>query len=165
MISPTELLLQAPGIQNRRTALGRLQAALDRNPHVAGVLGPADQPTKTQVGGAFAPRGGAARYAVIFDSDPTEAPAIQHLTRLQHDLPALLRRVGLSGASAGWGGETALGVETVHATGASLWRVLVAALGINFVLLLLFRFGRPGMRRGGPWGHGPRRGTMSHHNL
>jgi hypothetical protein len=39
--------------------------------------------------------------------------------------------------------------------------VLLLAL----VLLLLFRFGRPGMRRGGPWSHGPRRGTMSHHNL
>jgi hypothetical protein len=36
---------------------------------------------------------------------------------------------------------------------------------LALVLLLLFRFGRPGMRRGRPWQHGPRRGGMSHHNL
>jgi RND superfamily putative drug exporter len=138
VISPTELLLRGPGIQNRRSALDRLEAALEHEPHVAGVVGPGDQPTKSRLGGAFAPKGGAARYAVIFDSDPTEAPAIQHLTRLQHNLPGLLRRVGLGGASVGWGGETALGVETVHATSTSLWRVLAVALGVNFVLLLIF---------------------------
>jgi RND superfamily putative drug exporter len=101
-------------------------------------VGPADQPLKSRLGGAFAPRGGAARYAVIFDRDPTESPAIRHLTRLQHDLPRLLRRVGLGGARVGWGGETALGVETVHATQTSLWRVMAAALAVNFLLLLLF---------------------------
>jgi RND superfamily putative drug exporter len=74
----------------------------------------------------------------MFDSDPTEAPAIAHLTRLQHDLPGLLQRVGLGEANAGWGGETALGLETVHATDTSLWRVLAAAFAVNFVLLLIF---------------------------
>jgi RND superfamily putative drug exporter len=138
VISPTELLLQAPGIQRRRAALDRLEAALERQPHVAGVVGPADQPTKNRIGGAFAPRGGAARYAVIFDSDPTEAPAIGHLERLQRNLPALLRAQGLGGATVGWGGETALGVETVRSTDTSLWRVLAAAFAVNFVLLLLF---------------------------
>src|SRR5581483_11489958 len=107
--APTELLLRAPGIQHRRAALDRLEAALERQPHVAGVVGPADQPTGQRFGGAFAPRGGAARYAVIFDSDPTEAPAIQHLERLQRTLPALLRQNGLGGATIGGGGETALG--------------------------------------------------------
>jgi RND superfamily putative drug exporter len=138
VVSPTELLLRAPGIDHRRAALDRLEAALEREPHVAGVVGPADQPTQSRVGGAFAPRGGAARYAVMFDSDPTEAPAIAHLTRLQHDLPGLLQRVGLGEANAGWGGETALGLETVHATDTSLWRVLAAAFAVNFVLLLIF---------------------------
>ena len=33
------------------------------------------------------------------------------------------------------------------------------------VLLLLFRFGRPGLRGGRPWHDGPRRGTMSRYHL
>jgi RND superfamily putative drug exporter len=138
VIAPTELVLEDPGIQNERPALVRLQAALEQQPHVAGVVGAADQPTDRTFGGAFAPRGGAARFVVIFDSDPTEAPAIAHLEQLQRTLPSLLQRVGLGGATVGWGGETALGVETVQATDTSLWRVILVAFAVNFVFLVLF---------------------------
>jgi RND superfamily putative drug exporter len=138
VIAPTELLLQEPGIEHRRAALDRLEAALKRQPHIAGVVGAGDQPVGRRFGGAFAPRGGAARYAIMFDSDPTESPAIRHLERLQRALPSLLRRYGLGEASIGWGGETALGVETVHATDTSLWRVIAVAFAVNFVFLLLF---------------------------
>jgi RND superfamily putative drug exporter len=138
VVAPTELLLRGPQIQNDRAALGRLERALARQPHVAGVVGPADQPTDRRFGGAFAPKGGAVRYGIIFDSDPTESPAIRNLERLQRTLPTLLRQYGLGGATVGWGGETALGVETVQATDTSLWRVLAVALAVNFVFLLLF---------------------------
>jgi RND superfamily putative drug exporter len=138
VVAPTELLLQEPGIENQRPALDRLEAVLERQPHVAGVVGAGDQPTGKRFGGAFAPRGGAARYALIFDSDPTESPAIKHLEHLQHTLPTLLRGVGLGGATVGWGGETALAVETVQATDTSLWRVILVAFAVNFVFLLLF---------------------------
>ena len=138
VVSPTELLLRGPGIDRQRSALDRLETALGRQPHVAGVIGARDQPTGRRFGGAFAPRGGAVRYAIIFDSDPTEAPAIRHLDRLQHVLPSLLQRYGLAGARVGWGGETALGVETVDATNTSLWRVIGVAFAVNFVFLLLF---------------------------
>jgi RND superfamily putative drug exporter len=138
VVAPTELLLRGTGIEHRRKALGRLETALEQQPHVAGVLGARDQPTQRRFGGAFAPRGGAARYAIIFDSDPTEAPAIRHLERLQRVLPSLLQRYGLGGVQAGWGGETALGVETVDATNTSLWRVIGVAFAVNFVFLLLF---------------------------
>lgn len=138
VIAPTELLLREPGIQHHLHGLEKLQLALEREPHVVGVLGPGQQPSARRFGAAFAPHGGAARYAVIFDSDATEAPAIAHLERLQRDLPALLRRFGLSKASVGWGGETALGIETVHATDTSLWRVMAAAFAVNFVFLLVF---------------------------
>jgi len=138
VVAPTELLLEAPGIQSQRPALARLEAELERQPHVAGVVGPRDQPTGRRFGGALAPRGGAARYAIIFDSDPTEAPAIGNLERLQRTLPDLLGRVGLGGATVGWGGETALAVETVQATNTSLWRVIAVAFAVNFVFLVLF---------------------------
>jgi RND superfamily putative drug exporter len=138
VVAPTELVLQEPGIENRRPGLDRLQAELERQPHVAGVVGAGDQPTDKRFGVAFAPRGGAARYAIMFDSDPTESPAIRNLERLQHTLPSLLRRVGLGGATVGWGGETALGVETVQATDTSLWRVIAVAFAVNLLFLLLF---------------------------
>jgi putative drug exporter of the RND superfamily len=138
IVAPTELLLQGSGIQSQGPALGRLQAALERQPHVAGVVGPRDQPTGERFGGAFATREGAARYAIILDSDPTEAPAIANLERLQGRLPDLLRRVGLGGATVGWGGETALAVETVQATDTSLWRVIAVAFAVNFIFLVLF---------------------------
>ncbi|MDX6481268.1 MAG: putative drug exporter of the superfamily [Gaiellaceae bacterium] len=138
VIAPTELLLRAPGIELRRNELARLQTALAGEPHVAGVVGPADQPSSTHLGLAIAPHGGAARYGLIFDSDPTEAGAIAHLRRVERDLPALLERAGLGGVNAGWGGETALGIETVDATDTSLWRVIAAAFAVNFLLLLLF---------------------------
>jgi RND superfamily putative drug exporter len=138
VVSPTELLLRGRGIQNDGPQLDRLEAELGREPHVAGVLGPGDQPTKSRLGLAFAPHGGAARYALILDSDPTEAPAIQHLQQVERDLPRLLRSAGLTGVTAGWGGETALGIETVQATDTSLWRVIAVAFAVNFLLLLLF---------------------------
>jgi RND superfamily putative drug exporter len=138
VIAPTELLIREPNLEGHRGGLNQLELALGREPHVAGVLGPANQPTDKQFGVAFAPRSDAARYALIFDSDPTEAPAIAHLERIQRDLPALLRRYGLSNASVGWGGETALGIETVHAIDTSLWRVIAAAFAVNFLFLLIF---------------------------
>jgi RND superfamily putative drug exporter len=138
VVAPTELLLRSPGIANDRAALGRLETALQRQPHVAGVVGAGDQPSGRKFGGALAKNGDAARFGIIFDSDPTESPAINHLERLQGALPGLLRRSGLGRASVGWGGETALAVETVQATDTSLWRVIAVAFAVNFVFLLLF---------------------------
>jgi RND superfamily putative drug exporter len=138
VIAPTELLLQGQGLARKRPGLRRLQGELAREPGVAGVLGPADQPTSREFGFAFAPKGNAARYALVFDSDPTEATAIDDLERVQHDFPVLLQRAGVSGVQAGWGGETALGIETVRATNTSLWRVIGAALAVNLIFLVIF---------------------------
>ncbi|HET7572671.1 MAG TPA: MMPL family transporter [Gaiellaceae bacterium] len=138
VIAPTEVLVRAPGIERRRAALARLQSQLAQEPGVAGVIGPAQQPTGNRYGLALAPRGDAARYALVFTSDPTEARAIRDLERIQDDWPRLAAKAGLPDASVGFGGETALAVETVHATDTSLWRVLLGALGVNLVFLLLF---------------------------
>ena len=69
---------------------------------------PAGRP---RFGGSFATRKGAARFAIIFDSDPAESPAISHLERLQGRCRTSSRRIGLGGARVGWGGETALGAR------------------------------------------------------
>ena len=139
VIAPTELLLRGSRDPERaaraRPAPGGARAAAARRGRRrrSATSRPAGR-----FGGAFAPRGGAARFVIIFDSDPTEAPAIAHLEQLQRTLPSLLQRVGLGGATVGWGGETALGVETVQATDTSLWRVILVAFAVNFVFLVLF---------------------------
>jgi uncharacterized membrane protein YdfJ with MMPL/SSD domain len=79
---------------------------VDREPGVATVIGPREQP-------AGAPQvmvtrdGSAARLAVVFDSDPTSATAIDRLDALRDRLPALLRESGLGAPQVLIGGETA----------------------------------------------------------
>lgn len=136
IVAPTELLLQSRGIGDRRRALGRLQRLLAVQPHVAGVIGPATLPLDRRFGVVTSTRGNAARYAIVFDRSPTDAPAIGALAELQEKLPPLLREAGLQGVDAGFGGETALALETVDATNSSYWRVMLAALGVNLVFLL-----------------------------
>jgi RND superfamily putative drug exporter len=53
-------------------------------------------------------------------------------------MPQLLANAGLGGASVGYAGETALGVETVDAVNASLWRIALGAVLVNLVFLAIF---------------------------
>jgi RND superfamily putative drug exporter len=50
----------------------------------------------------------------------------------------LLQRAGLSNASTGFAGESALGVETVGAIDRSLWRIALGAAFVNLVFLAIF---------------------------
>jgi RND superfamily putative drug exporter len=43
ILSPTELLVQAPGVASKQAELSELQRSLAGEPGVAGVLGPADE--------------------------------------------------------------------------------------------------------------------------
>jgi RND superfamily putative drug exporter len=105
------------------------------------VLGPANRPAGVKlrrVGLALAPKGDAARYLLVLDSPATEAPALDTLRRVEHDTPRLLAQVGLGGAQFGYAGESALGVETVDAVDASLWRIALGAGLVNLVFLAVF---------------------------
>ena len=81
--------------------IGWLVAAL------ATVIGPREQPE-----GAppvlVSKDGGSARLAVVFDSDPTGAEAIDRLDALRARLPALLRESGLGAPQVLGGGEAAV---------------------------------------------------------
>jgi len=72
VIAPTEIDLAAAGIGERRDALARFEGLVAREPGVAEAIGPREQPQ-----GAppvlISGDGGAARLAVLFDSDPTGA--------------------------------------------------------------------------------------------
>jgi len=146
ILSPTEVLVQGPGVAGRPAALARLQQALTRQPGVAGVLGPATLPAVQR---GLAQRGvhlmvtrsgDAARYGVIERTDPLGPDAIERVAALRRDLPALARAAGLTGVRVEVGGETALVGEAIDAAVSDLTRVaVVIALVILVLLALLLR--------------------------
>ena len=102
------------------------------------MIGPREQPAPPAPRILVSEDGGAARLAVIFDSDPLAATAIERLERLRERLPGLLRESGLGDARVSVAGETAVAGETVDAVLADLKRIGVVALAVNLLLLMLF---------------------------
>jgi RND superfamily putative drug exporter len=123
----------------RRTAeLAKLQEALRREPGVAAVVGPADD-IVPQVGQLFASRdGSAARYLVILKNEPLGARAVQSVSRIQNDLPGLVRSAGLDGVQTSLGGDTAIAKSIVDQTVHDLGRIAIAALAANLLFLVLY---------------------------
>jgi putative drug exporter of the RND superfamily len=138
IVSPTEIDLIAPGIAQRRAQLARLQGLVRRADGVATVVGPTNQPPPPAPQIALARSGNAARLAVVFDSDPLGAPAIHDLRTLRDRMPGMLRAAGLPGTQVAYGGETALGDDTVSSVLDDLARVAVVVLLVNVLLLALF---------------------------
>lgn len=139
VLAPTEVVLERPGIADRRQQLARLRGLVAREPGVAVAAGPG-QPIAEEIDRALLSEdGAAARLVLILDHEPTGSEAIHALERLEARLPALARRAGLGpGLRIAYGGETALAVETVDSLVADLRRIVVAALLVTFLLLALF---------------------------
>jgi RND superfamily putative drug exporter len=138
IVSPTEVDILAPGVAGRGAQLARLQALVARQPGVAAVAGPREQPPPPAPQVMVSRDGGAARLAVVLDSDPLGAPAIDRLRDLRDQMPGLLRSAGLSGARVVYGGQTALADDTVSRVLDDLARVAVVAVLVNVLLLALF---------------------------
>jgi RND superfamily putative drug exporter len=138
ILSPTELVVRAPGLTGRRAALDRLQHDLARRPGVAGVLGPEDQVIPMEHDLFLTGDGTAARYLLILADDPLDARGIATLSRLQADLPRMLAAAGLPGAQTGFAGDTAVARYIVDQTAHDLGRIAVVALGVNLLILVLF---------------------------
>jgi RND superfamily putative drug exporter len=138
IVSPTEVDVLAPGIAARRAQLSRLQDLVGREDGVAAVVGPREQPPAPAPQVTVSRNGGGARLAIVLDSDPLGAPAIDHLRALRDDMPGLLRSAGLSGARVAYGGQTALADDTVTRVLDDLARVAVVAVLVNVLLLALF---------------------------
>lgn len=135
VLGPTMLVLEGPGIAERLAALATLQANLERHPGVVGVLGPADQPLPLRAGVMLAPSGNAARYVLALHGDPDGAAAIDTLSKLEAELPAMLERSGLGGAQTGIGGDTTIASELSDDTTTAFERVAPAALVVLLILL------------------------------
>ena len=162
ILSPTEILLKAPGITEQQEALTRLQELVEQRPRIAGVLGPreaasleqevtevesagdaattaqAEAATEPALEATLAPDGNAARMIVVLEDDPFESAAIEDVNTLRDDMPGLLREAGLDGVAVGFAGQTALAAETVQEAQDNVVRLAIAALVVNFLFLVVF---------------------------
>ncbi|MGY1634629.1 MMPL family transporter [Geodermatophilus sp. SYSU D01186] len=138
VVAPTEVLVEGADVTAQRDALESLQAAIDAQPGVAQVLGPAQNPLPDEYGVFLAEDGDAARFVVILDSDPLAAPAIADLRQLQDRLDDLLLQAGVDDAAVAVTGQTAIAAELVDLTRENLWLTLLAALAVELVILVLY---------------------------
>jgi RND superfamily putative drug exporter len=139
ILAPTDVIVLGPGVAARTGALRRLQRGLERQPGVAGVVGPADLPLAARSANLLlAKSGDAARFAVIERGDPLGPVAVERIRGLERRLPALARSSRLTGVRFEVGGETALTAETIDATSADMRRIAVAVLLVTLVLLAIF---------------------------
>ncbi len=141
VLAPTELLVERKGITADRAALVALQRRIAKQPGVAVVVGPQQQPVDVHVNGMglfLAPSGDAARYLIVFAHKPLAASGLQDLQRLQGAMPALLTAAGLTDATVEYLGAGALGVEFVKTARSDLIRVGIAVGVVNLVLLVVF---------------------------
>ncbi len=138
ILSPTVLLLRGDDVTSQRQQLMALDDLVSDVPGVAGVLGPGDLPEQIEGQAVLAPDGDAARFLVIFEDEPLGGLGVETYQLLQDRLPDLVDRAGLTGASWGLGGDTGLASALVTATQADIGRIALAALAVNFLILVVF---------------------------
>lgn len=138
ILSPTELLVQAPGVAARKAAVSQLQKSLAAQPGVAAVLGPGDDIIPEARNLFHSPDGAAVRYLLVLADPPLGARAVQTVSELEDQLPGLLGGAGLAGAQASFGGDTAVAKVVVDQTVQDLGRIALAALAANLLFLMLF---------------------------
>ncbi len=138
ILSPVVMLVEGPGITERREELVRLEALVERQPGVASIVGPREQPSPRSLGAVLSRSGNAARYVVFADTDPLDSAAINDLQHLRAEMPRLLAQAGIPGATASFAGDTALAEAVVGQTEGDLVVVILVACGFGFVLLVIF---------------------------
>lgn len=137
IVSPTEVVIEQPGVGSHRAELARLEDAIRRRHGVAGVVGPREQLPGMPQGLFVAKDGNSARVVVILADDPYGAAAIATVGDLRDAMPQLLHDAGIDGATASIAGDTAAGAETIDALKASVVPVALLIAGVEFVLMAL----------------------------
>jgi RND superfamily putative drug exporter len=138
ILAPTVLLVEQESGPPDLEALGRVERSLEEEPGVAGVVGPGDAVATEIPSLVVSETAPAGRFMIVLSDEPHGGPAIDTLERLREDVPRLLEENGLGTATAGFTGETALAAETVRTLTGDLARIALAALAVNFLLLVLF---------------------------
>jgi putative drug exporter of the RND superfamily len=138
VMGPTMLVLEEPGIGERRTQLDSLQVALRHEDGIAGVVGPSFEDVSDNLSGVLvAEDGNAARYVLVLGGDPDGAEGTRILSDVEGDLPSLLEQNQLSSATVGITGDTTIAAELNSDTWSAFLRVTPAALLVLFILLWL----------------------------
>jgi RND superfamily putative drug exporter len=135
VLGPTMVVLEEEGIAAKEGELGRFESSLSEQDGVAGVLGPGAQRLPGGSGVLLAPSGNAARMVLVLDGDPDGARSSAALSNLEEDLPALLERSDLGGATVGVTGDTTIATELTEDTWSAFARVAPAALAVLLLLL------------------------------
>jgi len=139
IIAPTLILLEGPDLRARRPQIAVLQRLIAKQPGVAGVVGPLQQPRLQQTPPVFVNKqGDAARLAVIFKQEPLGSNAIRIYRHLHVTLASLLGQAHLTGVRADFAGDTVIAAETIDAVRSDLFRIAAAVLLANFLLLAIF---------------------------
>ncbi|GAA1433521.1 hypothetical protein GCM10009616_25710 [Microlunatus lacustris] len=138
MSAPTELMLEADGLADRRADLLRMQQLLASQPGVAKVLGPADLPQDDGRGAVISSDRDAARYIIIFDTDPLAAQAVEDARGLQDRLSSLTSQAGLGDTRTSMAGQTLIASEVAALTRTSLEITVGVAVLIELVILMLY---------------------------
>ena len=138
VVAPTEVLVEGGDVATQRTALARLGGLIEAEPGVAQVLGPGLVPLREEYGLVMATDGDAARYVTVLDADPLGADGIEVVRRLQDRLSELGERAGLEDARISLTGQTAVAGELAEITRENLWITLLAALGVEFLILAAY---------------------------
>jgi putative drug exporter of the RND superfamily len=136
--APSEILVEKPKVVAERPELARLQTALAEQPGVARVIGPTDLPAKQPRGFLVSQSGNAARYLLIFESDPLGAEAIGYVRHLESNLPDLVAQSGLSDAKVSVAGQTVFASTVAQLTRRSIEITVLTALLIELVILVLY---------------------------
>ncbi len=150
IISPTEIVLDGPGIAANAAGLAKAEELLRRTPGVTGVVGPAEEAAATDAaraapelaGGAPHPftadSGSTVRMLLVLGDDPFSSGAIATVERLRKGLGGLTRQAGLDVTRTELAGQTALAAETVQQAESDIVRLALAALAVNLIFLMLF---------------------------
>ena len=136
--APTEVMVEAPGIIQRRDQLADLQRRIATQRGVTKVIGPADTPLDHAEGMVLSTDGDAARYLVIFGTDPLASTAVADAESLQEQLPALLGESGFGDARVSVTGQTLIAAQVADLTRESLEITLVAAMLVELIILALY---------------------------
>ena len=136
--APTEVIVEGPDIAERRDQLVTLQRSIAAQPGVAEVLGPAQSPLSDTYGVVFSEDGDAARFVVIFDSDPLAAEAITDLRLLTSRLGTLAAEAGLPDAGLSVTGQTAIAGELALLTRDNLATILWVVLLVELLILVVY---------------------------
>lgn len=135
--APTEIFLEQDGVTGLRASLTRLEDLIARQPGVVRVLGPADSPVDDD-GVVLAESGNAARFVVVYNSDPLAAEAISNVRHLLSELPTLALQSGFPDAQISVTGQTVIASEVAQLTRESLEVTLLVALVVELVILALY---------------------------